>query len=890
MSSKFANRRKPRKIGGDEEDGGEEDLGPVVKRPPSKSKQKSKLLSFGQGETSMAEDGQESEVVIPKRRGLGGRTLLEKSAMQRSLTPSGNHLPLRVGPDQDRPSYNKEYLKELRDSTPSTPKTFTDDNKEMTDKEGSDRGKTVDVAAKFGEVMTVSAPSVIPSEAEIREKKERRARLAKEQKYTSTAEDFISLADDAVSDDEQQDVKETRLLRDDEDFAEGFDEYVEDGRISLGRKAEREQARKRRDEMRELIDDAEGLSDDEDSDLEEKAAYEAAQARAAMGKSGKDTDRPKTPPKMTSLPRLSSCLDRLRTTLAVMEQSKSQIINRMEELRKEKADIAVREVEIQALIKEAGDNYEKLKQEAGEAPDAGENSRGLENIGTSMDFGSDAGPRLYRHADATPIELFFDLFFVASLSSFTATHEIYNVEALMAYIGFLGMIWFTWLQITLYDIRFARDSIFERICKAIQLAAMVGFASAGTRFTPHIRDENIWAFRSLSIFLGGSRVLLGIQYTVSTVLMFFLFTNPSEVRPYIWTVWFVLFGLEMWTIMGISCFTPDIGLQDTHLNVRMGLLTLIIIGEGVIAVTRIVNKTAYFDLFPGVSLGKHSQQIWAQLHFPFHAALILLLEGSQILALTLDMTLKLGYLTDTIVFACQDPRPTPEVAIDLLRRTISDMEINYSHGAIKQQMAIDQILYDLPYAPLCLDEDSDDYPVTRNRFGDLLGNVTAALFTSMGLVPSEDTNIDYMSSSQLLKMYVGLLGFVYEYFFIVAAVVMFLFASFVLLGRRHNSRIALAIAISVRLALGTVSASFVLFIQDFGLAYSFMTSPVILYAFTFILLTVLLVDRLLDHYGTQNEARVRRKQGSEANVSPPNSIAVGPCPGSVAMDEFPECR
>lgn len=36
--------------------------------------------------------------------------------------------------------------------------------------------------------------------------------------------------------------------------------------------------------------------------------------------------------------------------------------------------------------------------------------------------------QLYRHSDATPIELFFDLFFVANLSTFTATHEINDVE------------------------------------------------------------------------------------------------------------------------------------------------------------------------------------------------------------------------------------------------------------------------------------------------------------------------------------------------------------------------------------------------------------------------------------------------------------------------------
>ncbi|GAB1212798.1 hypothetical protein ATERTT37_001945 [Aspergillus terreus] len=350
----------------------------------------------------------------------------------------------------------------------------------------------------------------------------------------------------------------------------------------------------------------------------------------------------------------------------------------------------------------------------------------------------------------------------------------------------------------------------------------------------------------------------------------------------------------------------------------MGLLTLIMIGEGVISVTRIVNKTvrpagwtkwsfvhilgvttnvyfvwqAYFDLTPRGALGQYSQQIWAQLHFPFHAALILLLEGSQILALTLDMTLKLGDLTEMIVFACKNPRPAAERAIDLLRWTISDMEIDYSHGAIIQQMAIDEILNDLPFGPLCPDDGSDEYPVTRNRLSSLLGNVTAALFTSMGLVPTEDTNIEEMSSSQLLRMYVGLLGFVYEYFFIIASIVMFLFATFALLGHRHSNRTALAIAISVRLVLGMASAGFVLFIQDFGLAYSFMTSPVILYAFTFILLTgwssnflpfrlsdwitVLLVDRLLDHYGARLEARARRKQGSETNARSPNLSGIPP--------------
>ena len=91
--------------------------------------------------------------------------------------------------------------------------------------------------------------------------------------------------------------------------------------------------------------------------------------------------------------------------------------------------------------------------------------------------------------------------------------------ALGAYIGFLGIIWFTWLQVTLFDIRFARDSVFERVCKAVQLGAMVGFASAGSRFSTRVQEENAWAFQSLSLILTGSRGLLAVQYTINIAFL-----------------------------------------------------------------------------------------------------------------------------------------------------------------------------------------------------------------------------------------------------------------------------------------------------------------------------------------------------------------------------------
>lgn len=80
----------------------------------------------------------------------------------------------------------------------------------------------------------------------------------------------------------------------------------------------------------------------------------------------------------------------------------------------------------------------------------------------------------------------------------------------------------------------------------------------------------------------------------------YLTFKPSE--PHIWTIWFGLFLFESLVITTVSNYTPGIELDDTHLTTRMGLLTLIIIGEHVISVTRTVNKMITGGGWPFASL------------------------------------------------------------------------------------------------------------------------------------------------------------------------------------------------------------------------------------------------------------------------------------------------
>jgi hypothetical protein len=324
-------------------------------------------MSFGPNEAH--DSGTGDDVELPKKKSLV-RLTVERNA-ERSL--SSENL-LRAGED-DRPSYSKEYLAELAQSTPSTPQNFSS----RQTSEEADLDKTLDVRAKFGSLAQYDSHPSILSAAEIKEKKERRARLAKEQ----AAEEFISLDDEDNYDlDEEsgqlilpskEKYTETRLIPDDEDFAEGFDDFTEDGRVPLGRRAEKEAKRKRRKEMEEAIAEAEGgdgeEGEEDDSEAERNAAYDAAQVRKGTYGQHRMEDeewqRPRTPPKIAPIPTLGDVIEKLKEAIEVKKTSVAAKQQRHEELMAEKKELKEREVWIQQQLNEAAERYEKLRVEAG---------------------------------------------------------------------------------------------------------------------------------------------------------------------------------------------------------------------------------------------------------------------------------------------------------------------------------------------------------------------------------------------------------------------------------------------------------------------------------------------------------------------------------------------
>ena len=98
-------------------------------------------------------------------------------------------------------------------------------------------------------------------------------------------------------------------------------------------------------------------------------------------------------------------------------------------------------------------------------------------------------PQFVRHEESTTIELFYDLFFVANLTTFTSVHEVNSRKALTSYIGFFCVLWFTWCQTSLYDVRFMVDSWLERLAKACHLGVMVGLSIVGPNYDTESAKE-----------------------------------------------------------------------------------------------------------------------------------------------------------------------------------------------------------------------------------------------------------------------------------------------------------------------------------------------------------------------------------------------------------------
>ena len=253
----------------------------------------------------------------------------------------------------------------------------------------------------------------------------------------------------------------------------------------------------------------------------------------------------------------------------------------------------------------------------------------------------------------------------------------------------------------MFDVRFSNDSVWERFCKALQFGIMTGFAVVGpgykTGWEPNTPAASAAtnSFTTLTLILMTSRLILACQYLAATISLraykkawlpmlthfgtmfvaamiylglFFSFSNSGGENGLI--AWYIILGFEAIVIFLVSGKTKFLSFRRTAIVERLGLLTLIILGEGIIGMCGSIRKVGtdrvfnadvigmiicsvgiicmssqhimyyrkltnhadflwmlYFDQTETERVGTMRQQFWAILHFPFHVCILLLVEG-----------------------------------------------------------------------------------------------------------------------------------------------------------------------------------------------------------------------------------------------------------------------
>ena len=145
-------------------------------------------------------------------------------------------------------------------------------------------------------------------------------------------------------------------------------------------------------------------------------------------------------------------------------------------------------------------------------------------------------------------------------------------------------------------------------------------------------------------------VYLGMFWGVTVV--------NAEGDNHTYYTWYGLAVLEALIVTGISMKWRNVSYEGTHIVERMSLLTLIILGEGVISIAKAVQYITYADgafSFTGSVAGEIvcavlilyflymiyfdwqdeegenegiiRTQLWSFLHFPLHLALVLAVAG-----------------------------------------------------------------------------------------------------------------------------------------------------------------------------------------------------------------------------------------------------------------------
>ena len=279
--------------------------------------------------------------------------------------------------------------------------------------------------------------------------------------------------------------------------------------------------------------------------------------------------------------------------------------------------------------------------------------------------------RAHPERRVTWLELFFDLVFVAAVAQVAEPlREHYDIGELVRFAPLFLLVWWAWTGRAMFSTRFDSDDGVQRALTILEMFAIAvmaanardslvsrssaGFAAAyaGVRvilLVHYLRASRTHAAWSLTRPYFAGHGIAAVLWLTSALL-------PADTRVFVWMLAFVIDLATPWASVDHHVRRPP---HPAHLPERVGLFTIILLGESVVAVMKGIESqetwslTAASSAVAGMAVlftiwwcyfhraqaaGERpvrtrrdaiQLQIWSYAHFPFYLGIIIIGVGIQ---------------------------------------------------------------------------------------------------------------------------------------------------------------------------------------------------------------------------------------------------------------------
>lgn len=199
---------------------------------------------------------------------------------------------------------------------------------------------------------------------------------------------------------------------------------------------------------------------------------------------------------------------------------------------------------------------------------------------------------------ATWLELFYDLIFVVAIAELS--HSLSKDVSVQGFIGFGALfipVWFCWLGTTFYATLFDTDDIRDRLLTLLQMTIVAalavnvhhGLSTSSIGFAlSYVAARCILIFQFLfaGYHIKQARPLTNwyaVGFSIGAAFWLTSIFVPLPWRFLLWTLGLILdFSIPLGTGHLATKIPPDI----SHVPERLGLFTIIVLGESIVAVVR----------------------------------------------------------------------------------------------------------------------------------------------------------------------------------------------------------------------------------------------------------------------------------------------------------------